>query len=119
MTTASTPMPRNRVQDSFWAALQRSGIKKRASVHTLPHRSATPLLEAGGKLRLIQDSLGHNTPTTPALYTPLTLTADAMAREALTERMSALCAYREVTPGRVGRDLPAPWTRVSGAGQRP
>ena len=34
MSTASTPMPRHRVQDAFRAALKASGIHKRASVHT-------------------------------------------------------------------------------------
>ena len=38
MSTASTPMPRNSVQDAFRAALKASGIHKRASVHTLRHR---------------------------------------------------------------------------------
>jgi site-specific recombinase XerD len=41
-------------------------------------------------LRLIQDYLGHNTPTTTAIYTPLTVKADAMARDALTELMADL-----------------------------
>ena len=34
MVTASTPMPRNRVQDAFRAALKASGLHKRASGHT-------------------------------------------------------------------------------------
>jgi integrase/recombinase XerD len=34
MSTASTPMPRNSVQDAFRAALKASGLHKRASVHT-------------------------------------------------------------------------------------
>jgi integrase len=37
MATASVPMPRNSVQDAFRAALQASGLNKRASVHTLRH----------------------------------------------------------------------------------
>lgn len=83
MATASTPMPRNSVQDAFRAALKASGIHKRASVHTLRHSWATHLLEAGVNLRLIQNYLGHNSPTTTALYTHLTVKADAMARDAL------------------------------------
>ena len=83
-------MPRTRVQDAFRAALTHSGINKRASVHTLRHRSATHLLEAGVNLRLIQDSLGHHPPTTTALSTHLTVKADARARQALTELMSDL-----------------------------
>lgn len=90
MSTASTPMPRTSVQDAFRAALTHSGINKRASVHTLRHSYATHLLEAGVNLRLIQDYLGHNTPTTTAIYTHLTVKADALARRALTELMRDL-----------------------------
>lgn len=90
MSTAATPLPRHSVQDALRAALQANGIHKRASVHTLRHSWATPLLEAGVNLRLIQDSVGHTTPTTTALYTHLTATADASAREALARLMEAL-----------------------------
>jgi site-specific recombinase XerD len=90
MPTASEPMPRNSVQDAFRAALTASGIHKRASVHTLRHSYATHLLEAGVNLRLIQEYLGHNSPTTTALYTHLTGKADAMAREALQNLMATI-----------------------------
>ena len=90
MSTASTPMPRTSVQDAFRAALTHSGINKRAAVHTLRPSSATPLLEAGVNLRLIQDSVGHNTPTTTAISTHLTVKADALARRALTELLRDL-----------------------------
>jgi len=90
MSTASTPMPRNSVQDAFRTALKESRLNKRASVHTLRHSYATHLLEAGVNLRLIQAYLGHNSPTTTALYTHLTVKADAMARDALTELMADL-----------------------------
>jgi site-specific recombinase XerD len=102
MSTASTPMPRNSVQDAFRAALKASGIHKRASVHTLRHSYATHLLEAGVNLRLIQDYLGHDSPTTTALYTHLTATTDAKAREALGNLMSDLGALGEGAHGRVG-----------------
>ena len=83
-------MPRNSVQDAFRAALTASGLTKRASVHTLRHSYATHLLEAGVNLRLIQDYLGHDSPTTTALYTHLTVKADALARDALQGFMDAL-----------------------------
>jgi hypothetical protein len=67
-----------------------SGIHKRASVHTLRHSYATHLLEAGVNLRLIQEYWGHNTPTTTAIYTHLTLKADAIARDALNRLMTDL-----------------------------
>ena len=90
MSTASTPMPRNSVQDAFRAALQASGLHKRASVHTLRHSWATHLLEAGVNLRLIQQYLGHHSPSTTALSTHLTAKAEAMATEAINRLLSAL-----------------------------
>jgi len=90
LATASAPMPRNSVQDAFRAALKASGLHKRASVHTLRHSYATHLLESGVNLRLIQDYLGHDSPTTTALYTHLTATADARARETLADLMGDL-----------------------------
>ena len=90
MSTASTPMPRNSVQDAFRAALKASGIHKRASVHTLRHSWATHLLEAGVNLRLIQHYLGHNSPATTALYTHLTATVEAAATEAINCLLAAL-----------------------------
>ncbi len=96
MSTASTPMPRNSVQDAFRAALKASGIHKRASVHTLRHSWATHLLEAGVNLRLIQHYLGHNSPSTTALYTHLTAKAEALATEAINRLLGDLAFPREI-----------------------
>jgi len=119
LATATGPMPRQSVQDALRAARKARGIPQRASVHPLRHRSATPLLEAGVKLRLQQDSVGHASPTTTALDTHLTATADARAREALPGRLDDRCASRELPHGRVRRDLPPPWPGIPGAVHRP
>jgi integrase/recombinase XerD len=90
MSTASEPLPSSRVQETFRVALRQSGSHKQASVHTRRHSSAPPRLAAGGNVRLIQDSLGHNTPTPTAIALPRPVKADAMARPARMALMSDL-----------------------------
>jgi integrase/recombinase XerD len=66
------PIQRDGLYGAFHAARRQSGVRKAAHVHTLRHSYATHLLEAGVNLRVIQNILGHTTPTTTALYTHLT-----------------------------------------------
>lgn len=66
------PISKSSLQSAFRRALFRSGVQKRAHVHTLRHSYATHLLEGGVDLRIIQAYLGHTSPKTTSLYTHLT-----------------------------------------------
>lgn len=57
------------VQRIFYHACEKSGIKKKVSVHNLRHSFATHLMEAGVNLRYIQALLGHKSPKATSIYT--------------------------------------------------
>jgi len=77
------PVPVGSLQVAFHRAVEVSGINPAAHVHTLRHSYATHLLEAGVNLRLIQEILGHRSPSTTSIYTHLTPAVCAQVTEPL------------------------------------
>jgi site-specific recombinase XerD len=84
------PVTRSSLQSAFRRARIRSGINKRAHVHTLRHSYGTHLLEAGVNLRLIQVYLGHSSARTTQLYTHLTREIREAAQDPINRLMNDL-----------------------------
>lgn len=88
--TATEPMCRTTLQRAFRLALEASGVKKDAHIHTLRHSYATHLLEQGENLRQLQVNLGHSSPTITALYTHLTSLCQTQHQKRLNDFMADL-----------------------------
>jgi site-specific recombinase XerD len=78
------------VQRALRAAVRESSVCKKATVHTLRHSYATHLLEAGVNLRIIQEYLGHTSPTTTAIYTHLTSRTKTQSLDIINELVRKL-----------------------------
>jgi integrase/recombinase XerD len=60
------------LQEVLKTALEKSGVKRNATLHWLRHSYATHLLENGTDLRFIQELLGHKSSKTTEIYTHVT-----------------------------------------------
>jgi site-specific recombinase XerD len=87
---APEPMCRTTLQRAFRLALEASGVKKAAPIHTLRHSDATNLLEQGENLRQLQVNLGHSSPVITALYTHLTSLCKTQHQKRLDDFMGDL-----------------------------
>lgn len=72
---AGEPYSTGSVQSVMRQAIKKSGLDKKATVHSLRHSFATHLLENGTDIRYIQKFLGHASIKTTTVYTHLTKTA--------------------------------------------
>ena len=92
LRAAEHPMSPSGLQRVFQIALAASGVRKRATIHTLRHSYATHLLEEGVSIRYVSQYLGHATLEQTLVYAHLTAVSDAQTQQAVARLATALHA---------------------------
>lgn len=83
---AGKPISARTLQQVFRKMITRSGIHKKASLHTLRHSYATHLMNKGIDLRIIQKLLGHKSIKTTLIYCHLSDDRFANTKSPLDDR---------------------------------
>jgi Phage integrase family/Transposase zinc-binding domain/Putative transposase len=84
------PLPATTRQKTFTRVGRQRGLGKEASIHTRRHSDATHLLARGISLRVIQELRGHQSPSTTARDTQLTLNPFAVVHATSNALMAEL-----------------------------
>jgi len=87
-SVTKTVMDAKSMQKAMTCAVEESGIKRKATIHSLRHSYATHLLEAGVHLRVIGDYLGHSSILTTAKYTHMTTVIQKDSAEIIARLMN-------------------------------
>lgn len=83
--TATKPMSGSTVQGCMGLVVERLGLQKRISPHTLRHSIASHLFEAGVSLCWLRKFLGHSSLQTTLVYLHLTDDGEEVGRSSLEE----------------------------------
>ena len=92
MGAAITHLSESSIQNAFRQAWIESGVKTKATIHTLRHSYATHLLEEGVSIRYVSQYLGHATLEQTLIYTHLTAVSEAQTQAALAKMSAAVRA---------------------------